>query len=401
MDHPDKVLIVDDEKSVLNGLRRQLGKRFQISTATNGRDALTFIRREGPFGVVVSDMRMPRMDGVELLQQIADIAPLTVRMMLTGNAEQESTVRAINLGHVYCFFNKPCNVDELAAGLEQGLREHERLKAEKALIESTLAGSVKLFSDILLLSSPEESRRRVRTRKWAKLVAKEINLARSWELDLAVMLCHIGTVTLPAGVRKKIYAGKGLSQEDQALITGAPEVGAQLLGNIPRLHSVARGILYQQKNFDGSGPPDAGNIKGKDIPIISRILRILNDVVTEAIENEPKATVFSKLASQRGRYDPDLLLASEQAILGKSVGSNSDNLDGAEIIDFVSAQSLRSGVTLVSDVNTADGQLVLLGGVALSETMVQRLRGLVKSNKVKEPFHVSWKAKPRFNHLKN
>lgn len=106
-----RVLLVDDEENVVAGLKRHLRGLFDITTATSGAEALDVVESSEPFAVVVSDMRMPGMDGVRLLEEIKKKAPLTVRMMLTGNAEQETAVKAINSGNIFHFFNKPCDAE--------------------------------------------------------------------------------------------------------------------------------------------------------------------------------------------------------------------------------------------------------------------------------------------------
>jgi len=120
-----KILIVDDDAGLLAGLNRVLGDRFEIVAAQSGKEALTKVLSDGPFAVIVSDMRMPGMDGLEVLQRMQDLAPSTVRMMLTGNVDQSTAVKAINAGNVFRFFNKPMPIKDLADGIEAGLKQYE------------------------------------------------------------------------------------------------------------------------------------------------------------------------------------------------------------------------------------------------------------------------------------
>lgn len=129
-----RVLIVDDDPSLLAGLNRWLGEHFEIVTAQTGQVALDKIAAEGPFAVTLCDMRMPGMDGVEVLQRMADLAPDTVRMMLTGNADQKTAADAINKGHVFRFFNKPIPMKDLVAGIEAGISQYSLNTAARQLM---------------------------------------------------------------------------------------------------------------------------------------------------------------------------------------------------------------------------------------------------------------------------
>ena len=116
-----RILLVDDEVNVLQGYQRALRKRFELDVANSGAEALEKIASGGPYAVIVSDMRMPEMNGVELLTAVKQKAPETVRMMLTGNSDQQTAIDAINKGDIFRFLNKPCSKEEFAAALSAGL----------------------------------------------------------------------------------------------------------------------------------------------------------------------------------------------------------------------------------------------------------------------------------------
>src|ERR1700733_8122058 len=99
----NRILCVDDDINILEGYQRALRKEFDITTAPGGEEALVKIRDEGPFAVVVSDMRMPGMDGIQLLTRIKQVAPESVRIMLTGNADQQTAMNAVNEGNIFRF----------------------------------------------------------------------------------------------------------------------------------------------------------------------------------------------------------------------------------------------------------------------------------------------------------
>jgi len=113
-----KILFVDDDANILAAFRRHLRKRFHFDTALGPEEGLKAVVEKGPYAVVVSDLRMPKMDGIEFLTHVKEIAPDTVRMMLTGHADLHNTIEAVNEGNIFRFLTKPCPVDELSKALQ-------------------------------------------------------------------------------------------------------------------------------------------------------------------------------------------------------------------------------------------------------------------------------------------
>ena len=123
----EKVIIVDDDRALLDSFRRQYRSRFNLMTEESGYDVLKHPFDKEPVAVIVVDMRMPGMDGIELLKQVKSLSPLTTRIMLTGNADQMTAQNAINEGNIFRFYCKPCPQEVLAMGIEDGIAEHVRL----------------------------------------------------------------------------------------------------------------------------------------------------------------------------------------------------------------------------------------------------------------------------------
>src|SRR5579863_6628829 len=113
----DKILLVDDEAAILEGYQRLLRRDFRIDVARGGKSTLASLESSGPYAVVVSDMRMPEMDGAQLLAKVKVLSPDTVRVMLTGNADIQTAVSAVNEGSIFRFLTKPCTKETLAKAL--------------------------------------------------------------------------------------------------------------------------------------------------------------------------------------------------------------------------------------------------------------------------------------------
>jgi FixJ family two-component response regulator len=134
----EKVLFVDDEQSVLDGFVRLLHKEFEIRIALGGERGLKAISQYGPFAVVISDMRMPEMNGAEFLAEVRQQAPETVRMLLTGDTDLKTAIDAVNQGQIFRFLSKPCKKEDLVSAIQSGLEQYRSTVADKKLIEKAL-----------------------------------------------------------------------------------------------------------------------------------------------------------------------------------------------------------------------------------------------------------------------
>ena len=132
-----KILFVDDDESLLASYKRQLRKQYHIETATGGREGLEMIEQNGPYSVIVSDFRMPFMDGIEFLTRVREIVPDTVRIMLTGSADMQLAIQAVNEGNIFRFLTKPCSAEVLGESLDTGIEQYERVTEERQYNEKT------------------------------------------------------------------------------------------------------------------------------------------------------------------------------------------------------------------------------------------------------------------------
>ena len=150
-----RILFVDDDPNILSAYKRNLRHRFSIDTAPNGDAGLDLVNEKRPYAVVVADMQMPGMNGIEFLKRVVEKTPDTVRLMLTGNADQKTASDAVNHGHVFSFLSKPCPSQSLEVALDNALRQYNLIRAEKELLEETLNGAVKVLTDILAVVDPQ------------------------------------------------------------------------------------------------------------------------------------------------------------------------------------------------------------------------------------------------------
>ena len=378
-----KVLLVDDEVNVLNGLKRQLRKQFDISTATSGQEALQIAEQEDPFAVVVSDMRMPGMNGVEVLERMQEISPDTTRVMLTGNADQQTAIDAVNEGNVFRFFTKPCPTEILVNGIEMAIQQYKLVTAERELLEQTLVGSVKVLVDVLSLSSPEAFGQTVRIRNWANRIAAHMKIPRPWEIDIAAALSTLGLAAVPSEVLTKMRAGEELNKVEAGIMVQVPDLGRKLIGNIPRLKTVAEIIYYQDKGYDGSGLPK-DDVAGEEIPFGARLLKILKDLGDHSKDFVPSAAAFAKLEESKNLYDKELLSIVSKYFKEQNDANEGDAGKGLEL----SVSMLRAGDYLETDLEFENGIVFMAAGEIINDIVVAQILSLIKVNPLKEPVRV-------------
>jgi response regulator RpfG family c-di-GMP phosphodiesterase len=365
-----RILCVDDDANILAGYQRTLRKQFALETAHGGADALRLIAERGPYPVVVADMQMPGMNGVQLLGRIRAQWPDTIRVMLTGNADQQTAIDAVNEGHIFRFLTKPCPPERLAATLVAALEQHRLINAERELLEKTLNGAVRLLGDVLSMMDPVAFGRGQSLRDLVRVFATELNTS-AWELEMAAMLSQVGWVTLPPTLVLKARSGISLQPSEKALLARVPETGASLLANIPRLEGVARIVRYHAKHFDGGGMP-ADEVRGEDIPMGSRVLRLLDDLCQLEATGVGRQAALSQMQSREGVYDPQVMQAAlkvfdvylpDTAPAPASAATQESLPDTFEI-----------GRPLARDIITTDGTLVAESGARLTPALRERIR---------------------------
>jgi response regulator RpfG family c-di-GMP phosphodiesterase len=381
MSEADRVLVVDDDTKLLAGLERHLGQRFAITTAENGPQALERIKSHGPFAVILCDMRMPGMDGIEVLKRFAEQAPDTVRMMLTGNADQKTAAEAINDGRIFRFFSKPCPAATLAEGIDAAIRQFRLVMAERKLLEQTLAGSVKMLAEVLSLVAPETFERSVRLRTWALQVGRQMGLSSLWELELAASLVHVGAISVPVEVLARHRSGQSMSPVEANMIRHIPQIGAELIRKIPRLETVAQAVLHQGQWFNGEGGADGGPV-GHAIPVASRILHALI-ALDDAGRGRLTREVLAVLDYNPGRFDPAVVAAARACL---HVSSQDDESGWARLT--LPVHGVKAGDLIETNLELESGKLIFAAGQTITHALFVRLTNLQSMYQFREPVRV-------------
>jgi response regulator RpfG family c-di-GMP phosphodiesterase len=379
----NKILFVDDDPNILAALQRQLRKDYAVDTAAGGLAGLETIDRTGPYAVVVSDMQMPEMSGLELLKRVEALAPDTIRIMLTGNADQATAVEAVNEGHVFRFLNKPCTPDAMAAAIKAGLRQYELITAERDLLENTLSGAVRALSEILSTVNPAMTASSATLREHIRPLTEALQIANPWEIEIASMLANVGYVTVPPAVMLKFTAKMVLTAGEQRMLARIPEISASVVSKIPRMDNVARIILYSRKNFDGSGFPE-NDCSGQSIPVGARILRVLNDLAQQEAGGAARREALVRMKQRAGAYDPHVVETATAVLAQQSDQSPPKGNEGIPI----SVEELREGQTLRADVRAPQGGVFVTAGTRVTPFLIESLSNLVRTQQIREPLFV-------------
>lgn len=382
-----KVLLVDDEERVLQGYRRTLRKEFDITIANGGPAGLQEINANGPFAVVVSDYRMPEMDGVQFLTKVRELVPDTIRMMLTGQADQDATIAAINDGDVFRYLTKPCAPDVLGAALQAGVEQFRLVQVERELLETTLRQTIQVLIDVLGLVDPETHRESTMVRDRVAAICDSLGLPNRWEFEVAALMSQLGTIALPDDALHRYRSGERLNSLNQRLLEEHPQSAFNLLIKIPRLERIAR-MVANQNQPPGSRPLQTDDLD-EDEDVVAMGAHLLDTALryerTIAGGGTP-AEALRALQRMPGPPFRGRILEVLQGMSGHEVNWVQRSLSLAD---------LRPGMKLVEAVHAVGGLLLLTGGEMLTDAHVERLRRFAAGTGVVEPMVVLVKEESR------
>lgn len=360
----EKILIVDDEKNLLAGLERQLRGTYDIVTAEGGEIGLRAIKEDGPFAVIVSDMRMPEMNGIQFLVKASKLSPDTVRMMLTGNADLQTAMHAVNEGNIFRFLTKPCQKATMEWALTDAIKQYRLVTAEKELLEKTLKGSLRVMIDLLELVNPIAFSKSSRIRDYMRQVAVSLGVSKVWEFELAGLLSQIGCIAIPVDTLEKVYAGGILSKSEEVMFREHPELAEQLLVRIPRLKKVAEMIGKQLMTIDEHNVPRHTLLEKPEV-LGGLSLKAVTAFDTSVSQGQSMEQAISELKKHKSAYHPIILKAIETL--------NPIKVEIAtRVVDIM---ALNNTMVLAEDIHTTQDVLIAADGQQVTTSM----RALLKN----------------------
>jgi response regulator RpfG family c-di-GMP phosphodiesterase len=415
------ILCVDDEPHILSALRRLFRVQgHEVLTADSARAGLELLAAH-PVDLVISDMRMPEMDGVEFLERARALRPDALRLLLTGHADVAQIMDAVNRGEIYRYITKPWDDTEIMlvvrhaferSALEQEklrlealtLRQNEQLRELNHGLEAKVATrtaellasneklkrnfltSIRVFSSIIELRGANLVGHSRRVADLARRIANRMGMdaLEAQQVFIAGLLHNIGKIGFSDALLDlplSMMSGEQLNQYKRY-----PARGEQLLMPLDDLVEAAAIVRAHQERFDGEGFPD--RLAGLDIPLGARILALASDydnlqigILTRNRLSREQAAAL--VVERRGtRYDPAVVAAFEEVTTGRSVASEQPH-DLA-----LPVASLRPGMRTTRDLVTRDGSLLLSADHVLSERLIAQIAGFEKTSSVSFTVHV-------------
>jgi FixJ family two-component response regulator len=378
-----RVLLVDDEQRILEGLRRTLQPEFETEIARGPEEGLAAVADAGPFAVVVSDLRMPIMDGVQFLSKIKAMSPDTIRVMLTGQADINAAIASVNEGEIFRFLTKPCPPMIFRRTIGAAIEQHRLITAERDLLRNTLMGAVTTLTEILSVLHPEAFGHSFRIKRYVMRMAEGWGGGDAWQFEVAAILSQIGCITLPSDICDRAFAGIELAEEEQRVFNLHPSAAAEFLKRIPRFESVAQMIAGQLKPYVAFEEDIAG-VEGRLIAAGAQMLHAAVDLEKLRRKRLNWNAAIASMRKREADYNPMLLDILERG---------GDPFASWTIIPRTVSQ-LESSMVADQDIVSRNGVLLARRGEQLSLPSLERIRRLAAHAGVDEPIQMRVPAQP-------
>lgn len=413
---PATLLFVDDETNILKALKRLFRSQgYKIITAENGREGLVVFEQQ-PVDLVISDMRMPEMDGAAFLEQVAKRWPDTIRILLTGYSDISSTIKAVNEGHIYRYISKPWEDNDILLSVKRALeqkniaverdqlqaltrKQNEELTELNASLEDKVLArtgelqqtvsflelahqtlntsyqtTVEVFSNIIEMREQHQA-------GVARLVAEQavqlgqlcgLNTVDLCNLRYAALLRNLGKIGMTDKLLNKPVSE--MNDAEHKTFFRHPVMGEGLLMGLEPLHDAASLIRYQYEQPDGKGYPD--HLKKDDIPLASRILKVVGDyhdlqhglLVATHLDADG---AFDHLTKHSGsHYDAKII-----DLFRKLLGHQKSSANSVSQL-CIKSNGLQEGMVLSQDLILNNKVLLLSKDHLLNDSIIERIQQL-------------------------
>lgn len=379
----NRILYVDDEGALLSAFTALLRKEpVELVTLQDSTKIEQVLAEKGPFAVVFSDQRMPGLDGVGVLEAASRVHPASIRVMITGFADHNDTLRAINIGGITSYIAKPWNDDQLKALVRESVHRYnlagentyllEALKVAngslKEALDGTVAGTVRLLGDMIQTLNPDAATRATRIRQLGRAFLEmmpEIPETERREITIALDLAFLGVAALPPWIQVSLNKQGFSSLERFPAVRAHHLIAAGLVKEIPGFENVARILRLLGKNFDGSGDPTDEFAAGEKLPLGARMLHILVELDKKTTDKFRGREILDWMLRQPAMFDTNLI----NRMLKRPDASQADGANAEIGID-----DLKPGMVLLEDVMSSENQCLMRAGSSMTVMSINILK---------------------------
>ncbi len=287
------ILIVDDEENNLQLLRRTFRGKYNILMAHNGVEALEVVKQHGDeISLIVSDQKMPVMEGTEFLKQVRQTNPQIVKILLTGHVDTDIIVAAINDCELFQYILKPFEPEELQIAVDSGIQKYSMASNNKVFykeLRELFYKTIRAISNALDTKDSYTNGHSLRVTLYSMILSKELHFDDAYmeDIEIAGLLHDIGKIAMP----KSILCKNGRLTDDEFLVMKShPVRGEKIVINIKKLQVISEWVKAHHEKWDGSGYPDG--LKGEEIPLAGRIIAIA-DTYDAMTSTRPYRTALS------------------------------------------------------------------------------------------------------------
>ncbi len=419
------LLILDDEPNILKALKRVFfEEEYDIHVYSDAEEALGFLK-DNRVHLIISDQRMPGMSGVKFLTRAKNLDPDTIRIMLTGYADIEAAVAAINEGEIYKFIFKPWNDEDLRATVKRAFEfydlneENNRLLSELVdkneqleewndtlnqkvkertsvivqrnlelgkmtkQLEESIVSTVRVFVNLIELVNPDIAVHSRRVAFIATTIAQDMGLDNNQlqDIEIASLLHDIGKLGIPREITRKSEDRR--TEADIKMLVNHPVLGQASLADVERFKNIGRIIRHHHEDWDGTGYPD--RLKGESIPLESRLISACNvfDHLKQDGGVSGSAFIVKYFNNNAGKkFDPQICnqILQFQAKHDKS----GETTRKAKVLPH----ELKPGMVLDQKLVTEKGIFLLPQGQVLNETHVVTIREMHKMDPILDSIEV-------------
>ncbi|HLP16981.1 MAG TPA: response regulator [Bacteroidota bacterium] len=371
------VFAVDDNEDNLDIIAHLFAHdNLKMFPFTNGETVLEAVRIMTP-SLILLDVLMPGMDGYEVCRRLKE-NPETANIpviFLTSKSEPNAMIRGFQAGGVD-YIGKPFGKEELLSRVRTHLKLHQTelslkdaLGEKDQLLNETLKGAVKVLIDILAMTNPDAFAQTLRVRAIAKRMASRLCLTNAWEVEIGILLSHLGCAVIPADIVMKKQSGGRLTMQENTLFNSHPNIAARFISNIPGLEHVADSIQNQFADFNPKGAPDL--IKD----FICIVFEYDNLIQAGSTQQQALDTMYH----QSENYNP-LVLGALEAEVRKL-------MDGF-VVRTIQFEELKAGMIIADDIRNASNIILVRRNSELTDVLLEKLKSLRYCGRTYEPVKI-------------